>query len=147
MGMFSGVYWFTNTFDTKQSIMGVSTRRVGRHLAFDHMALFKFSSVELSQLSSDAPVCHFLLPGFLWTYHSHWLLRTQCSAYNDCEHETRRAPSCSHHGAVITGLCAHASHPQTCAQLTSGNLSPIATSFISLMVDKVIPRLWVHASH
>jgi hypothetical protein len=48
------------------------------------------SLVQLSQLSSVAPVCHFLLPGFLWTYHSHWLLRTQCSAYN-CNDQAKRS--------------------------------------------------------
>jgi hypothetical protein len=36
----------------------------------------------LSQLSQLLPcVIFFYLEPFLWTYHSHWLLRTQCSAY------------------------------------------------------------------
>jgi hypothetical protein len=43
-------------------------------------------------------------------------------------------------------------HPQTRAQRTSRNLSLIArlfftTSFISVMVDEVIPRLWVLFAH
>jgi hypothetical protein len=75
----------------------------------------------MKQSINIIPVCYFLLPIFLWTYHSDWLHRTQCSADHPYwQAESRHCASIARCGAMCVIVpIATRTHPRICERVVT----------------------------